>query len=196
MTPYDFVQLTLLALDGEVKGKTKLQKIVYFLGLMTGHEGKLGYRPHYYGPYSAEVDGAIGRLKALGFLDQTISGGGAYDAQGFEVARHDYRLSEAGRRVAKAKAAQVGENWRLFRDARERLAKLLDLDYMRLSIAAKLWFMLGERRGSASTADLEALAPRFGWSVSREQLREAAAHLAEVGLVTSAPDASSLPSAE
>jgi len=31
MMPYDFVHLTLLAVDGEVRGKTKLQKTVYFL---------------------------------------------------------------------------------------------------------------------------------------------------------------------
>ena len=30
METYDFVQLTLLAMGGEIKGKTKLQKMVYF----------------------------------------------------------------------------------------------------------------------------------------------------------------------
>ena len=28
---YDFVQLAFLVMDGEIKGKTKLQKTVYFL---------------------------------------------------------------------------------------------------------------------------------------------------------------------
>ena len=35
MTPYDFVQLTLYAAGGKIRGKTRLQKTVYFLGLLT-----------------------------------------------------------------------------------------------------------------------------------------------------------------
>jgi hypothetical protein len=42
-----FVQLGLLALGGNVQGKTKLQKSMYFLGEMTGCLEELGYRAHY-----------------------------------------------------------------------------------------------------------------------------------------------------
>jgi uncharacterized protein YwgA len=55
MDAKEFVQLSMLAMGSEIQGKTKLQKTVYFLGLMTGCLDDLGYRAHFYGPYSDEV---------------------------------------------------------------------------------------------------------------------------------------------
>jgi uncharacterized protein YwgA len=57
MDAKDFVTLTLLIADGEIRGKTKLQKMVYFYGLMTSQLNELGYRAHFYGPYSDDVAG-------------------------------------------------------------------------------------------------------------------------------------------
>lgn len=50
MDANDFVLLALHAMGGEIRGKTKLQKTVYFLGLMTGHLDDLGYRTTSTGP--------------------------------------------------------------------------------------------------------------------------------------------------
>jgi len=183
MTTYDFVQLTFLALGGEIKGKTKLQKIVYFLGLATGTQDGLGYRAHFYGPYSDEVASAVERLKALGFLDQTVSGIGIVDTRGFEVARHDYRLSEAGKAMAEVKRQSEGNLWAKLQQAVEAMKVLFDQDYMKLSIAAKTWFLLGEKNGNARMDDLAALAPKFGWSVSVEQIKDAVQSLKDANLV-------------
>ena len=76
MNARDFVQLALIAMDGEIRGKTKLQKTVYFLGLLTGSLDDLGYRAHFYGPYSDDVAEAVGWLKTIGTADQTSSGVG------------------------------------------------------------------------------------------------------------------------
>ncbi len=89
MNAYDFVHLTLFAYNGELQGRTKLQKTVYFLGVFTESLDDLGYRPHYYGPYSAAVADAVSRLKALGFVMEYTLGSGAVGAGGFEIARHD-----------------------------------------------------------------------------------------------------------
>ena len=183
MTTYDFVHFAFLALDGEIRGKTKLQKTVYFLGLATGNQDGLGYRPHFYGPYSDEVAAAVERLKTLGFLDQTISGIGSVDSRGFEVVRHDYRLSEAGKSVAEVKRGQVGPEWSKIQAAAKAMKKLLEQDYMKLSIAAKTWFLLGAKQGNARTGDLAALAPKFGWSVTVNQILEAAQLLSDANLV-------------
>lgn len=94
MTTYDFVQLSLYACGGKIQGRTKLQKTVYFLGLMTGHLDKLGYQAHYYGPYSAEVAEAISTLEGIGFASSTIASVGTVDPQGFEIRRSDYTLTE------------------------------------------------------------------------------------------------------
>src|SRR5438309_12096004 len=102
MKTYDFVHLSLLAVGGEIRGKTKLQKTVYFLGLMTGCLDDLGYRAHFYGPYSDDVADAIGWLSTIGAVNQTSAGVGTVDHSGFEIRRHDFRLNEQGRQFAEA----------------------------------------------------------------------------------------------
>src|SRR5579871_3048502 len=117
MNTYDFVHLTLHALGDQVRGKTKLQKMVYFTGILTGTIKDLGYGPHYYGPYSSEVTGAIGRLRGLGFVDENIVGGGAVDPSGFEVARHDFTLNDDGKKIAEIKAHDNPDLWKKIQNA-------------------------------------------------------------------------------
>lgn len=183
MDPYDFVHLALLAAGGEIKGKTKLQKTVYFLGIMTNHLDDLGYRPHFYGPYSDDVAEAVGRLKSVDFVDQNIVGGGSMDKQGFERRRYDYRLSDDGRLVAHAKRDKDPNLWARLEEAWTRLKEAGDLDYMKLSIAAKTYFLLGKNRDAATDKELASLAPRFGWHVTPSEVQDAARYLETLGLV-------------
>jgi uncharacterized protein len=183
MEAYDFVQLTLLAMGGEIKGKTKLQKTVYFLGLMTGCLEDLGYRPHFYGPYSNDVADAMSRLKTIGAVDQNVRGGGAVDKSGFEVCRYDFSLNDEGKELASETTSHNSELWKKLAAAAEAFKKVGDLDYMELSVAAKTYFMLGEKKGRATQAELAHLARRFGWEVTPDQIREALRYLGNLGLV-------------
>ena len=81
--------------------------------------------------------------------------------------------------MADAKTKQYGEEWNKIKQAAGAMKRLLDEDYMKLSIAAKTWFMLGDKKERATPADLEALAPRFGWSVTTKQIKDAAQLLQE-----------------
>jgi uncharacterized protein YwgA len=184
MNAYDFVHLALFALGKEIKGKTKLQKTIYFLGVLTDTLKDLGYRPHFYGPYSAEVAGAIDRLRSLGFVDQSVAGAGALDQQGFEVARYDFCLNEQGKRIAKTKSERNPDLWKRIQSAVKCLGKAKDQDYMKLSIAAKTYYMLGEKAGiPASVSELTALATKFGWAVTNDQVSEAFQFLKAAGLI-------------
>jgi uncharacterized protein YwgA len=184
MSPYDFVHLVLYAMGGEVRGKTKLQKTAYFAGLLSGTVDELGYRPHFYGPYSAEVAGAVNRLRALGFATQTVVSGGAVDQAGFEVARYDLRLTDEGMKVAQAKAEQHPGKWEKIKKAAEALNAAQEQDYLKLSIAAKTYFMLGQKKGFVKLGDLATLAKEFGWLVTPVQVQEGAQFLQSLGLVT------------
>jgi uncharacterized protein YwgA len=183
MDTYDFVHLALLAEGGEIRGKTKLQKTIYFLGVITGHLDDLGYRPHFYGPYSDEVAEAIDRMKAVGFVDQNKVTCHGLDQLGFERFRYDYRLNEVGRTVAEAKAHKYPELWERLTQGAQLLNRAGNLDYMKLSIAAKTYFLLGEKKGPATEQELAGLAALFGWSVTPEQVKEAARYLQQLGLV-------------
>ena len=105
-----FVQLGLLALGGIVHGKTKYQKSIYFLGLMTGCLEALGYRAHYYGPYSEDVAEAMDWLRIIGAVDQSSSGVGTVDSSGFEIRRYDYRLNPRGRSFVENRAAATSRS--------------------------------------------------------------------------------------
>ena len=50
-------------------GKTKIQKIAYFLQESVGVPLKCPFRMHYYGPYSDELDGVLSLAKSLGYID-------------------------------------------------------------------------------------------------------------------------------
>ncbi|MDQ1257548.1 MAG: uncharacterized protein QG656_2154 [Candidatus Hydrogenedentes bacterium] len=179
---YDFVHLTIHAMGGAIHGKTKLQKTVYFLGTITGCLDELGYRPHFYGPYSDEVAGVVDRLRSLGFLDATATALGT-DARGFEMARTDYVLSVDGKAVAELKVKQHPEAWKELVEAVKKLRAAGDLDYMKLSVAAKTYFVLGKKGGQASQEELVKLAKKFGWSVSDDQVTEASHFLQSLNLV-------------
>ncbi|MCK6457692.1 MAG: hypothetical protein L6Q92_14325 [Phycisphaerae bacterium] len=183
MKPIDFVHLTLLALGGKISGKTNLQKKVYFLGLLTGKLEELGYRPHYYGPYSESVATAVEDLKTVGFVDQNVTSTFGIDDMGFERRRYDYTLTPDGLQLAKAKKNELPEDWNKLEEAVRVLNRAGERDYMKLSIAAKTYFLLGQEKKATTQDELARLAPRFGWRVSREEIVQAAEYLKALGLI-------------
>ena len=183
MSPYDIVHLVLHASGDRVQGRTKLQKMVYFTGVLTGCLEILGYRPHFYGPYSSDVASAVDELLSLGFLEQRVCSSGAVTSDGFLKARYDYTLTADGRQIAEEKAHSQPIEWQRISDAVQLLKDSSD-DYMRLSIAAKLYFLHGNQRGTASHEDVIALAPKFGWSVTPKQVSDAADLLQKFGLIS------------
>ena len=50
-------------------GKTKIQKICYFLQEAVGVELMYPFRMHYYGPYSDELDRTLSLASSVGFID-------------------------------------------------------------------------------------------------------------------------------
>lgn len=182
MDANEFTPLVLLAVGGEISGRTKLQKTVYFLAAMTGNLADLGYSPHFYGPFSTEVADAAERLCALGLAQKTTVGVGV-SGRGFEVVRHDYRLTDDGRSLAERKARARPDAWERLRKAVEVFKAAGERHYMDLSIAAKAHCLLAGA-GQPTTADeLARLAARFGWSVSADDVRNAVDYLRKLRLV-------------
>lgn len=184
MNTRDFVFLAFKAFGGKLQGKTAIQKKLYFLGFLTGMSEHLGYLAHYYGPYSAEVSDAIGEMKSLGFLEESVAGFG-FNRTGFEVCRYDYKLKPDGQHIANRKAKEYSDDWEKIQST----AKLIQeaskqVDYMELSIAAKAFYLLTERGGEASDKDIVKLAPSFGWSIKPAEIQKAYKFLEKLKLVT------------
>jgi len=168
-------------MGGEVHGKTKLQKTMYFLGVVTGHLDSLGYRPHFYGPFSGEVAGAVGTLRSLGFVDTQVHTYGT-DSRGFEMARTDYRLTEDGKEIALLKSQELSELWAQLTIGAQKLKCAGDLDYMKLSVAAKANFMHSRKGAPMSSTEMAELAESFGWRVTERELEDATRFLSSLNL--------------
>jgi uncharacterized protein YwgA len=177
----DVLLLAYRAFDGSMKGKTLLQKRLYFLSVMLGSD--LGYDAHYYGPYSEEIASANTELKSLGYLSESAAPFGV-DQRGFEMARYDYHLTDAGVRLAEKKAARMPRLASEIQKAASVITGAGSLDYMELSIAAKAYYVLTKLNGRATHKDIASMLPKFGWSVSNEQLDKATIFLEKSRLVT------------
>jgi len=178
---YDFVHLTLFALGGKVSGKTNLQKTVYFVGIKCGVIDELGYRPHFYGPYSDEVASAAASLKALGFLETQVTPWGV-DRRGFEIARTDYSLTKDGEKIAELKKKHYSELWSKISDSVDKFQAIGENNYVKLSIAAKTFFVIGDQKGPISVSDIRNCADKFGWKVTESEVKEAASFLEKLSL--------------
>ncbi|MCI0358431.1 MAG: hypothetical protein L0211_08110 [Planctomycetaceae bacterium] len=183
MKTYDFVHLVLYAAGGRIEGRTKLQKFVYFAGVLTEMHEDLGYRAHYYGPYSPKVTAAVEELRGLGFLEQRKAGGGHVDPRGFEFARYDYALTPDGMRIAEEKSRLRHKVWETIQHAVERLDNADPSDYLKLSIAAKAYYLVHRAKEPITDDQLLQLCQSFGWQVSPEQIAEAIQWLKSLSLV-------------
>jgi uncharacterized protein YwgA len=184
MNPYDFVHLALYALGGQVQGRTKLQKTMYFLGILTGNLEALGYRAHYYGPYSDLIAAAVNRLKAIGFLQQSSLHTGAYGEDGFEIARHDFVLTDEGGRIAEQKSKDNPQAWKKLETAVSHFKKAGDVDYMKMSVAAKTFFMLSEKGKRSTVAELSESAKALGWNPKPQEIADSVKFLQTLGLAS------------
>jgi uncharacterized protein YwgA len=107
-----FVQLAMLAMSTRSHDKQNLQKTVHLLGEMTGYLDDLGYQSHFYGPYSDEVNEAIGWLRTIGAVDIASISVGWVNDSGIEIRRHEFRLKDPGIRFASATASRHPDLWR------------------------------------------------------------------------------------
>lgn len=177
--------LFLIMLDhagGTIAGKTLTQKRAYFVGILLGTD--IGFSPHYYGPFSAELDASVGSCKALGFAREDVSNLGMVDAHGFEVRRFTYSLTEDGRKVVANLEAKEGSEVDEVRAALDRIRQAGDDDYFRLSIAAKALCIIREKEGRPRPNDVVDAASEFGWVLSSQQVDDACAFLRKLGLLS------------
>lgn len=191
MTALKVFLLMLEAAGGRMAGKTLIQKRAYFLNEFL----KLGlyFKPHYYGPYSPELDDAIGRAKVLGFVQESTIGFGLDMETGFEVKRFDYALTPEGRKVAAALKELYRHEWEQLSRAFEKIREADGDDYVALSLAAKTFYVLSASGEALTLRDITAKARHIGWQVSEDGIARAAELLAKLGLVSPKAKGTSLP---
>ncbi len=182
MEPTDFLLCLIDASGGKVPGRTLLQKIAFFVTELIGEGFGLNFGPHYYGPYSATLEGATTQMKNLGFLQESTTGFGTI-SDGFEVRRFNYSLTSDGEQLLE-RLRGVPE-YKLIKDATDRILSAGNPNYVELSIAAKAYYLLKKKEaGGMSVAELIRQAEKYNWSISPESIHRAVGFLTSVGLAT------------
>ncbi len=184
MNVRDFVVLCYGAFDGNINGKTNLQKKVYFLAASLGMVEELGYHAHYYGPYSADVAEANTELKSLNYLSECSTSWGS-DNRGFEIACYDFSLTEEGFRLLHKKQRENPHIWENLCNLAKKIKEAGNLDYWDLSIAAKAYFILDQKGKSVSSQEIQGAAKGLGWEVTTEELDRASTFLEKINLIKS-----------
>jgi uncharacterized protein len=183
MNVAEFVLALINACGGTVRGRTMLQKKAFFVSLLGEIGVDFGYRAYYYGPYSAEVDGALTQLKNLGFVEEATTGFGVVSG-GFEMRRYDYRLTEDGLKILEPllKTAE----YQAVKEGVQKIQEAGDPNYFELSIAAKAYYILTKQGKEMSRTELRQEAQKFDWSIQENSLASAVHFLERVGLAKEA----------
>ena len=99
LTLEDWILAFLEYADGEVRGKTRLQKALFLVQQEVGGV-PAEFRPHKYGPYSADIDNALERLAREGLVEVVEEPGG--DESPVQVIRLRPEARERARRALEA----------------------------------------------------------------------------------------------
>ena len=159
--------------DGEIPGRTLLQKVAYFLSVLTGSD--LGFRPHYYGPYSPLIAATVNERVALGELQETVRNSPrTFEGHDDEKRFYVYQLTARGKR-----AVEIHRSWNPpeFERAVEIARKIKELgaDYMQLAFASKLHLIIRAQKEKPITVEqIRAAAEELDWPLSEEDVRQGA----------------------
>ncbi len=178
--------------EQRLRGRTTLQKKLYFLSVLneTDHSTNLGFRPHYYGPYSSEVAENLDILVSTSFLMEVTetfvseNSAASIDRNIFgEIRRHTYSLTEDGKSImGEIKREDGYTNWKT---ALSKLNKHpLANDFNTLSIAAKVHYIVN-RKGVATPEQIQKVAKRYGWKITDTQIEDVRSFLEDLSLICS-----------
>ncbi|NLU28221.1 MAG: hypothetical protein GXX00_14060 [Hungateiclostridium thermocellum] len=182
MKARDVFLITLRHAGNTISGRTLIQKRAFFLDLKLNLG--LGYKPHYYGPYSPQLDAAIGQCIALRFVNETVIPYGWSRTEGFEIKRYDYTLTDDGLAVVDAIMNREKALCESIFSCLDKIIEAGDLDYNQLSVAAKAVWILRESKRPMLPEHIAAEAKGFGWEVSSEAIEKVISFLENLGIVS------------
>jgi uncharacterized protein YwgA len=179
----DLVLAAIEASGGRIEGRTRLQKLVFFVSTLLDVDA--GYRPHLYGPYSSVVSATAESQASRGVVRETVeefpstSGFAGHDD---DFRRYVYVLTDEGRKALAWRAQRKPQE---FSEA-VRIAQLLvasGADYRLLSWAAKLYFVLRAEKQPLTYAAARERALHLGWNMAPAEVETGVDLLVKTGLV-------------
>jgi uncharacterized protein YwgA len=178
MKLYEIILLIISEFGDRIAGRTKVQKMCYFYSKLKNKE--MGFRPHYYGPYSPAVENALDELEGIGLIDKKIKIFGE-NQDGFEVKRYDYEITKYGKQVV-----DTIEDCQEKRDLHEFVEKIKKAGIpgtMDISIAAKAFYILDRENIPLTHEEIRKKAGTFGWNIDPNAINRATAFLNAFGFI-------------
>ena len=170
--------------EGELRGRTLLQKKIYFLSVLMGVD--LGFTPHYYGPYSSFVAGHLDGLVNYGVLKETtepFADASTERTPWAEIRKHTYIYSvipEVADEVWDATRKKPGfDEWNQKLEAIN--AQKIAHDSNKLSVAAKVYY-IAHLDGEKSVEGIHQTAREYGWDVSTDDIKSVLSFLEELDI--------------
>jgi uncharacterized protein YwgA len=162
--------LSIIAANGGyIEGKTVIQKIGYFCELRMSIRDNPVFLPHFYGPYSAQLDFELDKLVALGFLEQstrtTIN----------DRTLYGYRLTKQGKEVLHSISSRSAPEMTEIANVVKTCKKYAGLNPLTLSYAAKVHLIASEAKHPGVTEnDIIMKAKDIGWKMNEKSVRSGA----------------------
>ena len=173
----ELILLIISANGGKIDGKTTIQKLTYFTKLKVPLKDSPVFRPHYYGPYSANVDFELDKLVALGFLEQstrpTIN----------QRMMYSYKLTRSGKSILTTLVAKYGEQFDTISSIVGTCRKYSGLNPTSLSYAAKVHYISKSAVQPMSPLELVDEARDNGWEIDERGIQRGLRILSGLKLV-------------
>jgi len=156
---------------GEIKGRTKLQKLVFFANEILKLD--ISFRPYYFGPYSDDVAISMDYIRALGMITEIeehfpdMKFGNSYEA-----VRYSYKLTSNGEKYFKylleKYPEKISELDKIIKSVNAYQGS--EVSYKELSIAAKVFFILKNSTQDLDIDKFRSEAKSLDWDISKDQI--------------------------
>jgi uncharacterized protein YwgA len=119
ITRRQYLLLELIDALGVIKGRTRMQKLMFLLQKQSDVSRFFEFRPHYYGPYSRELTEMLAALVRAGLVKEDIT-------EKDEMREYAYSVTELGKDLL-AKSKQTYEEKSITKAV--QVVKKIDIQY-------------------------------------------------------------------
>lgn len=150
--------------DGSIDGRTAIQKIAYFCSIKT--DVNMGYKPHFYGPYSPRMAGLLESLVSAGYIGEKVT----FTAQ--DRTMYSYYLTKDGRKIANLIRKKEPEQYAIVTGVVDKCRKTVKNDINTLSMAAKVYFLLSQKGEKITYGEAKEMGKTFGWQLTNKKVND------------------------
>jgi uncharacterized protein YwgA len=171
--------------DYKLEGKTNMQKLAFFSNLRTG--SRITFKPHYYGPFSRQIDVALYMLTDIGMIREEIESlpESKYERSLHEAKKYKYQLTEEGKVFCEQLRKKLPSEFEEVKDTVTSIKNELGyFDPNVLSLASKIRYLEMETGKDLGPEEIETLSSNIGWEIEKEDIAKIKNFLSPISSLT------------